>query len=82
MVDVVDWIGKHRQYLIDHHQLELRERARFRAELEMVVQHELMARLMRGVNGAKIETLIERIAMREMDVYQAMESLVGKESRA
>ena len=82
VVDVVDWIGKHRQYLIDHHQLELRERARFRAELEMVVQHELMARLMRGVNGAKIETLIERIAMREMDVYQAMESLVGKESRA
>ncbi len=77
VVDVVEWIGKHRAYLETHHQLETRERNRFRAELEMVVQHELMARLLRGVNGTKIETLIDKIAAREMDVYTAAESLVG-----
>ena len=77
-VDVVDWIGKHRTFLQDHQQLATRECARFRAELEMVVQHELMARLLRGVNGIKVETLIAQIANREIDVYQAAETLIGK----
>lgn len=80
VADVVDWIGKHRQYLVDHHQLEVRERARFRAELEMVVQNELMARLLRGVNESKVDSLVEKIATREMDVYQAAETLIGKEN--
>jgi len=77
VADVVEWIGKHRAYLETHHQLETRERNRFRAELAMVVQRELMTRLLRGVNGTKIETLIEKIAAREMDVYTAAESLIS-----
>lgn len=77
VADVVEWIGKHRAYLEANHLLEARERARFRAELEMVVQRELMVRLLRGVNGTKIETLVERIATREMDVYAAAERLIG-----
>ena len=77
VADAVEWIGKHRAYLEAHHQLESRERARVRAELEHVVQRELMARLLHGVNGAKIETLVAKIAAREMDVYQAAETLVA-----
>ncbi len=77
VTDAVEWIGKHRAYLETNHLLEARERARFRAELEMVVQRELMTRLLRGVNGAKIEALIEKIAAREMDVYAAAETLIG-----
>jgi LAO/AO transport system kinase len=76
VADVVDWIGKHRAYLEAHHLLETRERARFRADLEMVVQRELMARLLRGVNGAKLDALIDQIAAREMDVYTAAEKLL------
>ncbi len=72
----VEWIGKHRAYLEANHLLESRERARLRAELEMVVQRELMARLVHGVNGGKIETLVEKLATREMDVYQAAEKLI------
>lgn len=71
VADAVEWIGKHRAYLEAHHLLESRERARVRAELEHVVQRELMARLLHGVNGAKIEMLVAKIAAREMDVYQA-----------
>lgn len=77
VADVVDWIGKHRAYLETQGQLETRERNRFRAELEMVVQRELMTRLLRGVNGTKIETLIDKIATREIDVYAAAEKLIG-----
>ena len=73
---VVDWIGKHRAYLEANDLLKSRERARVRAELEMVVQRELMARLLRGVNGAQIETLVAQIAARELDVYAAAESLL------
>ena len=76
VADAVEWIGKHRAYLETNHLLEGRERARFRAELEMVVQRELMARLLHGVNGTKIETLVEKIAAREMDVYAAAEGLI------
>jgi LAO/AO transport system kinase len=76
VADAVEWISKHRAYLEANRLLETRERARFRAELEMVVQRELMARLLRGVNGGKIETLIEQIAAREIDVYAAAEKLI------
>ncbi len=73
----VEWIGKHRAYLEANRLLESRERARLRAELEMVVQRELVARLLHGVNGGKIETLVEKMAAREVDVYQAAEMLLG-----
>jgi LAO/AO transport system kinase len=76
VADAVEWISKHRAYLEANRLLETRERARFRAELEMVVQRELMARLLRGVNGGKIETLVEQIAAREIDVYAAAEKLI------
>ena len=76
VADVVEWIGKHRAYLEANHLLEARERARFRAELERVIQRELMVRLLRGVNGTKIDTLIEKIATREVDVYAAAERLI------
>jgi len=77
VADVVEWIGKHRAYLQASGQLATRERARVRAELERVVQHELMARLLRGVNGTRIETLVEQIVARETDVYAAAEQLIG-----
>jgi LAO/AO transport system kinase len=77
VAEVVEWIGKHRAYLEANHLLQARERARARAELEMVVQRELMARLLRGVNGTKIEALVEQIVARETDVYAAAEKLIG-----
>ncbi len=77
VAEAVEWIGKHRAYMEANHLLESRERARLRAELEMVIQRELMARLVHGVNGGKIETLVEKLATREMDVYQAAEKLIG-----
>ncbi len=74
---VVEWIGKHRAYLETNRRLETRERARARAELELVVQRELMARLRRGLNGTRIEALVEQIAARQVDVYTAAEKLLG-----
>jgi LAO/AO transport system kinase len=78
---IVDWIGKHRAFLESNQLLKSRERTRLRAELEAVAQRELMARLLRDPNSAKIEDLVEQIAARKIDVYQAADMLVGEERR-
>jgi GTPase len=74
--DAVDWIGKHRAYLETNHLIESKGRARLRSELEMVVQRELMAQVLHSVNGNKIDALIDKLAAREVDVYQAAEQLL------
>ena len=76
VANVVDWLAKHRAYLDQQNLFAARERARVRAELELVVQRELLARLLDGVNGARVETLIEKIAARECDVYSAAEQII------
>ncbi len=78
IASVVDWIGKHRAYLESHQLLQARERARLRSELELVLQRELMARVLHGVNGAKMDALVERVAARELDVYQAASTVLGE----
>jgi LAO/AO transport system kinase len=78
VAEVLDWIGRHRAYIEANDLRAARERTRLRAELENVVQRELMTRLLRGVNGSKIETLVEKLAAREVDVYAAAETLIGK----
>jgi LAO/AO transport system kinase len=77
IAEVVEWIDKHRTYLESNYLLAAKERARLRAEFENVVQRELMLRLMHGVNGGKIEALVDQLANREIDVYAAAEQLIG-----
>ncbi len=79
IADVADWIDKHRAFLHAHDLLVTRNQARMRAELERVVQRELMRRLRYGVNGVNVETLVAQIAARELDVYTAAEQLIGSE---
>lgn len=73
----LQWIDKHQKYLETHSLLRARERARLRSELEMVLQRELLARVVSGVNGTRIESLVDKLAAREMDVYQAAEQLLS-----
>jgi len=77
VAQVVEEIGKHRAYLVAHDLWAARERARVRAELELVVQRALMARALGGVNGARVEALVEQIAARACDVYAAAETLLN-----
>ncbi len=78
IADAVDWIDKHRTYLQANHLIESKERARLRSELELVVQRELMARVLHGVNGDKVDALIDKLAARDVDVYMAAEQLIGE----
>ena len=77
VAEVTEWIGKHYAYLVSNHLLAVRERTRIRTELERIVQHELIGRLTRGVNGSVLETCVEKIAAREIDIYRAADNLIG-----
>jgi LAO/AO transport system kinase len=77
VAEVIEWIGKHRAHLVSNHLLAARERTRIRAELERIVQHELMLRLTRDVKGGLLDICVAKIAARELDVYQAAEDLIG-----
>ncbi len=75
---VVNWIDKHRAFLESHHLLQARERARLRSELELALQRELMARVLHGINETRMDALVERVAARELDVYQAATAVLGE----
>ncbi|MCL4488032.1 MAG: methylmalonyl Co-A mutase-associated GTPase MeaB [Chloroflexi bacterium] len=80
--DVVDWIGKHRAYLEAEHLLKAKERARFRSELDMVLQRELMSRLLSHLDGNEMDSLVDKMASREMDVYQVANQLLHAAERS
>ncbi len=76
VADTVEYVEKHRAYLQSNGLLKTRERTRLRAELENVLQSNLMARVVNGVNGSRLESFVEKIAAREMDVYSAAEKII------
>lgn len=73
---VAEWVDKHRSYLETENQLAPRERARLRSELEAVLQRELVARVLNGVHANKVDALVEQMAARKIDVYQAAEEIL------
>lgn len=74
--EVVDWVVKHREHTQANGLWERRECARLRSELENVLRSELMARVAQNGRGAQIESFVEKIAAREMDVYSAVEKII------
>jgi GTPase len=78
VAEVVDSIGKHIDYLQSSGQLKTRERERLHAELEDILQRQLMKSVMSGVNGSRMDSLIEKIEARELDVYSAADSLLKR----
>jgi LAO/AO transport system kinase len=77
VAEVVDAIDRHRSHLVSHHLLEPKLRERFRCELDQTVQRELMGRLLGRVDGSQIDSLVDQMAARRLDVYQAADRLVS-----
>lgn len=73
--EVLKAIGAHREYLCTSGLLAKRERMRVQAELLNLLQRQLLEQLVSQVGEERIETWIERIAAREVDVYTATREL-------
>ncbi|MBI3536904.1 MAG: methylmalonyl Co-A mutase-associated GTPase MeaB [Chloroflexi bacterium] len=73
IAQVVEAVNNHRAHLLAHQQWQARARARWRAELQAVLEREFLARMYSGMQAKKFDALVEKIAARELDVYAAAE---------
>ena len=58
-----------------------RDQARLQAELEALVQRELVARWRAGLSLADYQQTLKRLAARELSPYQALEQLLAQAER-
>jgi len=75
--EVLKAVAAHREYLCASGQWAGRERARVETELINVLQQELLARLRARVGEGEMQAWVERITTREVDVYTAVQALLG-----
>lgn len=78
VVEVLEAIAAHRQYLQTSGIWDRRERERAREDLLRALGGELMGRLLRRLEEGELEAWVDRIARRETDVYTAVEVLAGR----
>ncbi len=75
--EVLDVVAQHREYLQESGAWAERERERAECELLNVLQQELLKRTLASVGEEQGRTWVERIAAREVDVYTAVETILG-----
>jgi LAO/AO transport system kinase len=75
---VADAIEKHRAYLEANGLRAEKERTRARNGLTDLLSRELLARALRRVERAELDKLVDRVARRELDVYEAAETILNE----
>ncbi len=76
--EVLEAAAAHRQHLQAAGLWVQRERARIETELFNVLQQELLGRVLARVGEEQMQAWITRIAAREVDVYAAVQTIVGE----
>jgi len=74
--ELVEAINDHRENLIDTGELVKRERARVRAEMQMLLRDLLAERFLERESDARFEAALERVLTRAVDPRQAVAQLV------
>ncbi|HEY5573983.1 MAG TPA: methylmalonyl Co-A mutase-associated GTPase MeaB [Anaerolineales bacterium] len=69
-------IQKHRDYLDESGDWGRRERARFKTELDALLQDKLVARWRNKVPASKYKSVLEQVVERQISPYQAVEALL------
>lgn len=69
-------IQKHQDYLEQSGDLERRERARFKTELDALLQDKLVARWRNNVPASKYKSMLDQVVERQISPYQAVEALL------
>ncbi len=77
VLELVQAISDHRQYLESTHELARRNRIRLANELEHILRDEFMNRLLHQVDRARLASLMARLAARELDPYTAARQLMA-----
>lgn len=74
--ELVDALGNHRTYLRESGELARRERARLANELDQLLREQLVARLLANVDRAQLAALLDQVANRTVDPYDAVQQLL------
>ncbi len=75
--EVLDVVAQHRAYLQESGAWAERERERAECEFLNVLQQELLKRTLASVGEEQGRTWVERIVTRKVDVYTAVETILG-----
>jgi len=75
-VEVVDAIEQHTTFLRQTGGIQAFELERARAEFERILAQGLLERFFRLESASEIETMLEKIITREVDVYSAVQNLL------
>jgi LAO/AO transport system kinase len=75
--EVLEAVAAHRAYLHTSGSWAERERARIETELRNVLRQELLERVVERVGEEQLQAWVERIAAREVDVYTAVQDILG-----
>ncbi|MEP6894961.1 MAG: methylmalonyl Co-A mutase-associated GTPase MeaB [Chloroflexota bacterium] len=78
--ELADSIAKHIEHLRQSGDWALRDRARLRAELETVLQEELMKRFFESIQQEKYNGMVERVAQRNLSPFEAVKLLLHESS--
>ena len=74
--EVVDVVLAHKSYLSSSGELAVRELARSRQGITVILQEEFMARLYNAVKPAEMERIVTAVAERRQDPYSAAEEII------
>jgi LAO/AO transport system kinase len=76
ILELVQVIAAHYRYLRDTGELEQRERARLRSELDLLLRETLIARWRQDMPETAYERTLERLVNREISPWEAVDSLI------
>lgn len=76
VVELTEAIQEHRDYLERSGDWERRERARFKTELDALLQDKLVAWWRNSVPASKYKSVLDQVIERQLSPYQAVEALL------
>lgn len=75
--EVVQEIERHRQYLEESGELEKREWARLKSELDLLVRETLVKQWSARVSSSQYDAIVQSLALREISPQQAVKKMLG-----
>jgi LAO/AO transport system kinase len=74
--ELFDAIGQHRQHMMSSGELEDRQRARIRSEMDSRLREELASRFISNQTDGRYEQVLESVIKREISPSEAIDSLI------
>ena len=74
--ELVEAIARHRAHLETTGEMQDRDRARLQAELELLLQQNLVSRWRQGVSNSRYQEILETLIARQISPHQAVNALL------